>query len=303
MKVTLDWLGTATFRLTLDDVVVFLDAYMDRVPSAPPVGLSAKDVQRADFVLVGHSHFDHLAGAEIIAATTGARVIGSSETCRVLRGAGVAAAQLTPSHGGERHRLSEGVTVRVVPSLHACIWCHEADAGAGTVSTGLTGLTEDERAGHRSLVNAIGDAAGANTQAGRDIIQHVTTAVGSRDHGGALGYYIETPAGSLYWHDSSGCWTGVLAGLRPDVALLACAGRANVDGEPIQGSPADFIALQARLLGGPRAVVLSHHDNWMPPRTKPDFDLDAVRGALARESPGTVLLSTGYLEGTVLFGA
>ncbi len=89
MKVTLDWLGTATFRLTLDDVVVFLDAYMDRVPSAPPVGLSAKDVQRADFVLVGHSHFDHLAGAEIIAATTGARVIGSSETCRVLRGAGL----------------------------------------------------------------------------------------------------------------------------------------------------------------------------------------------------------------------
>jgi len=35
MKVTLDWLGCATFRLTLGETVVFLDAYMDRVPSAP----------------------------------------------------------------------------------------------------------------------------------------------------------------------------------------------------------------------------------------------------------------------------
>jgi L-ascorbate metabolism protein UlaG (beta-lactamase superfamily) len=60
--IALEWLGTATFRLTIGELVVFLDAYMDRVPAAPPVGLSATDVTRADFVLVGHSHFDHLAG-------------------------------------------------------------------------------------------------------------------------------------------------------------------------------------------------------------------------------------------------
>ena len=67
MHVTLDWLGCATFRLTIGDLVVFLDAYMDRVPSAPPVGLSSHEVERADFVLVGHAHFDHIAGAEVIA--------------------------------------------------------------------------------------------------------------------------------------------------------------------------------------------------------------------------------------------
>ena len=39
MTVTLDWLGVATFRLIVDDQVFFLDAYMDRVPSAPSVGL------------------------------------------------------------------------------------------------------------------------------------------------------------------------------------------------------------------------------------------------------------------------
>lgn len=39
MGVTLDWLGCATFRLQIDEFVIFLDGYIDRVPSAPPVGL------------------------------------------------------------------------------------------------------------------------------------------------------------------------------------------------------------------------------------------------------------------------
>ncbi|MBN9491782.1 MBL fold metallo-hydrolase, partial [bacterium] len=89
MKITLDWLGCATYRLTLGETVVFLDAYMDRVPSAPAVGLSTAEVTKADFVLVGHSHFDHLAGAEVIAANTGAKVIGSNETAHLLAAHGV----------------------------------------------------------------------------------------------------------------------------------------------------------------------------------------------------------------------
>jgi L-ascorbate metabolism protein UlaG (beta-lactamase superfamily) len=60
MRITLDWLGTATWRLRLGDLTLFLDAYMDRVPGAPPVGLSAADVREADYILVGHSHFDHM---------------------------------------------------------------------------------------------------------------------------------------------------------------------------------------------------------------------------------------------------
>ena len=84
MTVTLDWLGVSTFRLVVNDTVIFLDAYMDRVPGAPPVGMGTADVERADFVLVGHSHFDHLWGAETIARNTGATVIGSYETARIM---------------------------------------------------------------------------------------------------------------------------------------------------------------------------------------------------------------------------
>ena len=80
MTVTLDWLGCATFRLTIDGLVVFLDTFMDRVSTAPEVGLTSAVVSEAGFVLIGHSHFDHLAGADVIAKETGARVIGSNET-------------------------------------------------------------------------------------------------------------------------------------------------------------------------------------------------------------------------------
>jgi hypothetical protein len=59
----LDWLGCATFRLTRGDLVVFLDAYMDRVPSAPATGMDTTKVDRANWIVVGHSHFDHLWGA------------------------------------------------------------------------------------------------------------------------------------------------------------------------------------------------------------------------------------------------
>ena len=267
MDIRLDWLGCATFRLTLGDTVVFLDAYMDRVPSAPPVGLSTAEVKQADFVLIGHSHFDHLAGAEVIARNTGARVIGSNETARVLRDNDVPESQLLRSQGGERHRLAKDVTVRVFPSLHSCIWA-AANLSSVEPATGHLGLCEDERAevaATRGLGTAIANAAG--TPAGQAMREHLRTAIGSQQTGGALAYLIETPQGSIFWQDTSGCWTGVVRDLRPDVAIVAAAGRGNIDGEPIQGSLADFVAQEVELLG-PKTVILGHHDNWMPPVTR-----------------------------------
>src|SRR5881398_2158928 len=145
MRVTLDWLGVATFRLTVGERVIFLDAYMDRVPAAPPVGLTAAQVARADYVLVGHSHFDHLWGAERIAARTGATIIGSYETVRLMETQGVPMEQLMPVSGGERIRLTDDVTVSVFPSLHSCVWSHAAMAPADEVCIGDLGLTFQER--------------------------------------------------------------------------------------------------------------------------------------------------------------
>jgi L-ascorbate metabolism protein UlaG (beta-lactamase superfamily) len=299
VTITLEWLGTATYRLTIGGLVVFLDAYMDRVPMAPPVGLSATEVTKADFVLVGHSHFDHLGGAELIAANTGAKIIGSNESCRVMRERGVPPAQLLPSQGGERHRLADGVTVRVFPSLHACTWVL-SDAGCGEDEHGHTGLTQDERMSlPGGLVQRITEFVGGGTEDARTIMQHIQTSAGSMNDGGPLVYLIETPQGSIFYQDTTGGWTGVLSQLRADTAILAASARANVDGEPVQGSLAGFVAMQAKLLGA-RRVVLGHHDNWMPPITNGDFDTAPIRERLGHECPGTEFTERGYLDPIVL---
>src|ERR671914_2893586 len=107
MPASLDWYGCATYRLTLPgqhgDLVVFLDAYLDRVPGAagPQPALAPDEVERADWIVVGHSHFDHLWGAERIARNTGATIIGSHETVRLMVNEEVPEAQLTAVAGGE----------------------------------------------------------------------------------------------------------------------------------------------------------------------------------------------------------
>ena len=74
--------------------------------------------------------------------------------------------------------------------------------------------------------------------------------------------------GSILWKDTWGHWTGILRDLRPDLAILAAAVRGNVDGEPIQGSLAQFIAREADSCV-PGTFVLCHHENWNPPLTSP----------------------------------
>lgn len=302
MNITLDWLGCATFRLCIGDLVVFLDAYMDRAPAAPPVGLSANDVTKADFILVGHSHFDHISGAEVIARSSGARIIGSNESCRVMRDCGVPEQQLLPSQGGERHRLSDDVTVRVFTGQHACIWATGGLGDVGAVHEGELGCSEDERRAMMPERGLFSAAAREGSERWQQFVEHLRTATGSFRDGGALVYLIETPAGSILFQDTSGCWSGVLRQLRPDVAILALSGRGNLDGEPYQGSLAQFVAEEASWLQ-PKTVLFSHHDNWTGLLDEDVVDTAPAREALARAAPGATLLEPWYLEGTALLSA
>ncbi len=90
-------------------------------------------------------------------------------------------------------------------------------------------------------------------------------------------YLFEAAEGSLLYQDTSGHWSGILHNLRPDVAILAAAGRGTIDGEPIQGTLAQFVARQA------------------PTRLAP------IREAMARSVPRTELVELGYLSGYLLF--
>ena len=300
METHIDWLGCATFRLKIGNLTIFLDTYMDRVPSAPKVGLSAANVTEADFILIGHSHFDHLAGAETISSNTGAIVVGSTETANVLKNEGIDAAKLRIAQGGERYKLNDSVSVKVFPSLHSCIWIPNTfDAGTSKAQTGHLYVTEDERWCCRPSASF---PDGTDPQLIADIKEHRENSLGSDKIGGALCYLIETPEGSIFFQDTSGCWTGIVSDIRADVAILAMAGRPNIDGEPIQGSLSDYIGIMTGMLK-PKSVILGHHDDWMPPTTKDHSShdsLEPVRNRISLIRPGTELVTPQYLDNTRL---
>ena len=123
MAVILDWYGCATFRMRTAGLSIFLDAYIDRASNAVGTGLCADDIDACDWIVVGHSHFDHLYGAERIAKNTGAKIICSYESVRVMEQAGVPLEQMICVAGGETIDLGRGVKVSVY-SWYA-VRCHE----------------------------------------------------------------------------------------------------------------------------------------------------------------------------------
>ena len=75
MPVELTWLGHASWRLKTDKHTVLVDPFLDDSPTAP---FKAKDAV-ADYILVSHGHYDHIADAAQIANRTGATVISNYE--------------------------------------------------------------------------------------------------------------------------------------------------------------------------------------------------------------------------------
>jgi L-ascorbate metabolism protein UlaG (beta-lactamase superfamily) len=90
----LTWLGTAGFRLAYQGVVVWIDPYVTRLslsdlvrrrvvpPSQEAVG---RWIDRADAVLVGHTHFDHALDVPAIAKRTGCPVYGSQSLANLMQ--------------------------------------------------------------------------------------------------------------------------------------------------------------------------------------------------------------------------
>jgi len=127
--VTLTYLGVAGWQIEGDGHVILVDPYLSRisadVPDAEPIhpdeaAVAAHAPARADLILIGHSHFDHLLDAPAIARRTGAQILGTESTARVARAAGVADDHIIPVVGGEDYAF-DGFSVRVIPSLHSAL--------------------------------------------------------------------------------------------------------------------------------------------------------------------------------------
>jgi L-ascorbate metabolism protein UlaG (beta-lactamase superfamily) len=297
-SLTLEWFGCTTFRIRVNGLTLWLDTFLDRVPAAPQVGLGAADVDEADFIFVSHCHFDHILGANVVAARTGANVVGSYEAMRLMNEAGIPLSQQWPVSGGEVVECGEGVSVAVFPGLHSCLFATN-DPDSGGCCLGDLGVSLQERRARMDPLFALMRDQSAMPPELYDYLVHPIGPVSDHD-GGQLIYLITTPQGSILWSASSGGWTALLRQLRPDVALLALAGRPNVDGEPFQGTMAEFIVRQVEWLR-PDQVVFCHHDAFLPPFMN-GTNVEAAAAALRDRTPWAELVTMRYGEPLAILG-
>ncbi len=270
---TIEWFGCATFRVRVGGLTLFFDSYLDKAPGVPDAGLSAAAVTEADFVFVSHAHFDHVLGADTIAHATGATIVGNYEVAHLMAANRVPDAQIMASAGGDTVTCGPGVQVRVLPAQHSCLFA-AAGADSGAACLGDLGVSAQDR---RDRTKALFDLLPTLSDETRTFFERHAAHTSHRD-GGQLAFLLETPNGSLLVSASSGYWRRIFQDLRPDVAILAAAGRPNVDGEPFQGTMAEFLVEEVEILGRP-TVALCHHDPLLPP-VAPAYDVADAEAAL-----------------------
>jgi L-ascorbate metabolism protein UlaG (beta-lactamase superfamily) len=140
-QVVLKYLGTAGWEITDRTSTILIDPYLSRINGPPPPGghstpgdtrrtygwgdVATPDVavidshiQQADFVLVTHTHYDHVLDVPHIALKTGATVIGTESTENVMRAYGVPEGQLITVRGGEDYQFGS-FSLKVIPCLHS----------------------------------------------------------------------------------------------------------------------------------------------------------------------------------------
>lgn len=127
--IELTYLGTAGFVIRGAGRIVVLDPYVSRpslwktmtgrlVPDAP---LLRRLIPRADDVLVGHAHYDHILDAPELCRQTGARLIGSRAVAMVGRAAGLSEQHIVETCGHED--IASGAwTIRGLPSRHGKVF-------------------------------------------------------------------------------------------------------------------------------------------------------------------------------------
>lgn len=113
------WTGFSNFELAYKGKILLLDAYFDRGKNYMPLGFAAADVKKADVILIGHAHFDHMSDAASVGMRTGAAIVGAPVTTEKLKSQGVPDAQIktVTGKGGELLKF-DGFTVQPILGRH-----------------------------------------------------------------------------------------------------------------------------------------------------------------------------------------
>ena len=196
--IALTYLGVAGWQLDAGGITVLADPYFSRPPDldAPLVpdaaAIAAHAPQRADLIVVGHSHVDHLLDTPAVAQATGAQIMGSVSTARVARASGVPDDHIITISGGEDFAF-DGYSVRVMKSLHSAL-------GEKHVAGG-TEIVPDPK-----LPMRFADYA----------------------EGGAYAYLVRVAGHEVLFLSTANFIERELDGLRPDIAIIATGLRQEI---------------------------------------------------------------------------
>jgi len=136
----LRWLGTSNYELAYHGKIVLMDVFYDRPARTASLGFTVNQVRKADVILIGHAHFDHISDVAAVASQTGAPVVGSAITTAEATELGVPKAQTIAVAGNETLRYGD-IAIRPTHIVHSTIedGLHEAlDALYKLDATALT---------------------------------------------------------------------------------------------------------------------------------------------------------------------
>ncbi len=258
---TLTYLGVAGWQLEANGHTLLLDPYFSRPALDGPIvpdaaAIAARTPPRVDAILIGHSHVDHLLDAPTIARATGAQLIGSATTAAVARASGVPDDQIVTVKGGEDYQF-DGWSVRVLPSLHSALDAKHTVGGP--------------LAGPPVLPMGFADYA----------------------EGGTFAYLVRLGGHQILLLSTANFIERELAGLRPDVAIVATGLREEVY---------DYTCRLLHAVGDPPRVFTNHFDDWRgPPVDEPlDDDLRAFLAEVRACAPATIATVPGHFQSVTI---
>jgi L-ascorbate metabolism protein UlaG (beta-lactamase superfamily) len=267
--VTLRWLGNNAWEISFGTTTILIDPWVTRFPTGtygpggtrPDTPLVTDEtvvdryITRADLILVGHGHFDHMADVPYVAAKTGAGVLGTETHTNLLRALGTPTEQLGTVSGGE-HLQYDGFTVEVFASLHSL--------------TGVAATT-------RKQVPFPGTRPGPAVAKPRTVADLV--------EGGTLAYQITiADRFRILALSTANFIERELTRLRPDLAIVPVGGRS------LHNYPGRLM----RTLHHPTWVLPTHWDDFDLPLDLPARDfggLEPLRAAVAAASPDTTFVT------------
>jgi L-ascorbate metabolism protein UlaG (beta-lactamase superfamily) len=118
------WMGYTNYELIYGDKVILLDnGYYNRTGTQyKDLGFTAADIKRADLIIIGHAHLDHISDTTQVAKQTRAPVIGAPITISTLASQGLPPSQqkmVTGTTPGEILSYPHiGITVQPILGKH-----------------------------------------------------------------------------------------------------------------------------------------------------------------------------------------